>query len=187
MYCRWHETGSLVFALVVDMPQLLLFFSCLVVQVLSAQGSFTIQLEDVEITATRVVRGDGDTYGLGDWYCRYSVALDCDALVLEGKIVFTEKANDFSTISGVFKKRIPVEALERCQYCLVQLDPTEGTVSGPNIGARGYRWFAGEGLIRRAKIQTDVFGTDAGHIGGTIQFAPVRVLVDCLITTVDGG
>lgn len=168
------------------MPYGLLFFFCFCFHSTCAQGSFTLALEDVDITAKRIVRGDGDTYGLGDWFCRYTVTLDGSAVVLEGKITFWEKANDFSTISGVFKKRIPVPALERCKHCVVQLDPTEGTVSGPNIGARGYRWFAGQGLIRQANIQTDVFGTDAGHIGGTIQFAPVRVLVDCLITTVDG-
>ncbi|HAD12905.1 MAG TPA: hypothetical protein DCF33_10770, partial [Saprospirales bacterium] len=151
---------------------------------MKGQESFTILLEDADIQATKIVRGDGDTYGLGDWHCRYSVSLQENAILLEGRIVFSEKANDHSIIAGTFKKRIQVEALERCRHCVIQLDPSEGTVSGPNIGARGYRWFAGQGLIRKAKIQTDVFGEDAGYIGGTIQFVPVRVLVDCLITTV---
>ena len=66
-------------------------------------------------------------------------------------------------------------ALERCRHCQVTLGETSGSVSGPNIGARGYRWFDGQGLVRRAKIQTDVFGADAGKIGGAIQFAPIQI------------
>jgi hypothetical protein len=147
----------------------------------AAQQSFDIALPDVQIVADRLLRGDGDTYGLGDWQCSFTVSLDGTALKLEGKILFAERANDFTTIVGEYHQRIEVSALARCQHCLVQLDETYGTVSGPNIGARGYRWFGGQGLVRRAKIQTDTFGEDAGHIGGTLQFAPVRVLVDCLI------
>jgi hypothetical protein len=175
-----------VLALGFFMRLLLILLCCFYTATITGQESFTIFLEDADIQAANIVRGDGDTYGLGDWHCRYTVSLQENAIMLEGRIVFSEKANDYSTIVGNFKKRIPVEALERCRHCVVQLDPSEGTVSGPNIGARGYRWFTGQGLIRRAKIQTDVFGEDAGHIGGIIQFAPVRVLVDCLITTTEG-
>ncbi|MCC7465318.1 MAG: hypothetical protein IT261_03570 [Saprospiraceae bacterium] len=164
------------------MPFLIPFLLLIGVCPLGAQESFVIQLDEVEITASRIVRGDGDTYGLGDWHCRFGVSLSGSMVLLEGRIIFAEKANDHTTIVGTFKKQIPVKALEACQHCIIQLDPAEGTVSGTNIGARGYRMFAGQGLIRRASIQTDVFGQDAGHIGGTIQFAPVRVLVDCLIT-----
>lgn len=146
---------------------------------LNAQASFRIQLPDAEITADRIVRGDGDTYGLGDWHCVFTVALADTLLKVDGKISFTEKANDFTTIVGEYHQLVPVGQLERCRHCVVTLDETEGKVSGLNFGARGYRWFAGKGLVRRAKIQSDVFGTDAGFIGGTIQFAPIRVLVDC--------
>lgn len=168
------------------MPFLILFILFFGICPIAAQESFVLQLDEVEITAGRIVRGDGDTYGLGDWHCRFEVSLTESTVLLEGRIVFAEKANDHTTISGTFKKYIPVKELEACRHCVIQLDPAEGTVSGPNIGARGYRMFAGQGLIRRAHIQTDVLGQDAGRIGGTVQFAPIRVLVDCLIT-MDGG
>lgn len=146
-----------------------------------AQKSFSISLPDAKIMANRIVRGDGDTYGLGDWRCDFNVALDGTDLKIDGKISFTEKANDFTTIVGEYHQRIRVGQLEGCKHCKVSLDETYGTVSGPNIGARGYRWFGGQGLVRRAKIQTDIFGEDAGNIGGTIQFAPLRVRVNCVI------
>jgi hypothetical protein len=144
-----------------------------------AQESFVVQLPEVEIYADRVLRGDADTYGLGDWRCSFSVTLDSTALLLQGYISFTEKAHDFTTIVGEYRRRIELGELQRCRHCNVTLAGNEGKVSGPNIGARGYRWFAGDKLIRRARIQTDVFGSDAGRIGGMIQFEPLQVLVDC--------
>jgi hypothetical protein len=144
-----------------------------------AQESFVVQLPEVEIYADRVLRGDADTYGLGDWRCKFSVTLDSTGLLLKGYISFTEKAHDFTTIVGEYRQRIELGELKRCRSCNVTLAGNEGKVSGSNIGARGYRWFSGEKLIRRARIQTDVFGSDAGQIGGAIQFAPLQVLVDC--------
>lgn len=146
---------------------------------LVAQESFSIALPDAQITAHRIVQGDGDTYGLGDWRCAFTVTLEGTVLKVDGKIRFAENANDFTTIVGEYHQQVEVGALEHCRQCLVSLDESQGTVTGPNIGARGYRWFAGQGLIRRARIQTDIFGEDAGNIGGTIQFAPIRVLVEC--------
>jgi len=150
-----------------------------------AQQSFNLELPDIQITANRVLRGDGDTYGLGDWKSTFTVALDGTILKVDGTISFTEKANDFTTIVGEYHQRIEVRALERCRHCQVSLGETTGAVSGPNIGARGYRWFGGQGLVRWAKIQTDVFGEDVGNIGGTIQFVPIRILVDCSIASND--
>lgn len=161
----------------------LVFWSSFVAAEMPAQQSFNIELPDVQITANRVVRGDGDTYGLGDWKSSFTVALDGAMLKVDGTITFTEKANDFTTIVGEYHQRIAVGALERCRHCQVSLGETQGSVAGPNIGSRGYRWFNGQGLLRRASIQTDVFGEDAGSIGGTIQFAPIRVLVDCFIAS----
>ncbi len=166
-------------------PKTLFLSACLVATGATAQQSFSIQLPDAQIIANRVVRGDGDTYGLGDWKCAFTVALDGTQLKVDGKISFTEKANDFTTIVGEYHQSVPVGALERCRHCLVSLDETQGTVTGPNIGARGYRWFNGQGLLRRARIQTDTFGNDTGNIGGTVQFAPIRVLVDCSIAKGD--
>lgn len=147
----------------------------------SAQRSLSIQLPDAQITADRITRGDGDTYGLGDWQCAFTVKLVGTVLHLNGTIMFTEKANDFTTIVGEYHRRISVGELERCRTCQISLGETYGTANGPNIGARGYRWFGGQGLVRRAKIQTDTFGNDAGHIGGVVQFTPVRILIECLV------
>ncbi|MDX1910103.1 MAG: hypothetical protein SFV22_01390 [Saprospiraceae bacterium] len=154
----------------------LLFFLPLVIR---AQESFVLQLPDVNIYADRLLRGDADTYGLGDWRCNFNVRLDGDGLILEGNISFTEGANDFTTITGEFRQRLEVGELKHCRHCMVRLATNTGTVSGPNIGARGYRWFEGKKLIKRARIQTDTFGADIGHIGGIIRFAPLQVLVDC--------
>ncbi len=146
-----------------------------------AQQSINLELPDMQISADRILRGDGDTYGLGDWKCTFTLSLDGSTLNVAGIITFTENANDFTTIVGTYQQQIVVEELARCRYCGITLAETRGTVSGPNIGARGYRWFQGQGLIRRAKIRTDVFGEDVGNIGGTIQFEPVRVLLDCSV------
>ncbi len=162
-------------------PSILCCLACLLASGLLAQQSFNFQIPDAQIRADRVLRGDGDTYGLGDWTCTFTIALEGTELVINGKIRFTERANDFTTIVGEYHQRIFVGELERCRHCNVSLVESYGQVSGPNIGARGYRWFDGQRLIRRANIQTDVFGSDAGQIGGTVQFMPVRILVDCSI------
>jgi hypothetical protein len=161
--------------------KMLLLFACLLANSVFAQQSFSIELPDVEIRANRIVRGDGDTYGLGTWKSTFTVSLEGSRLKVDGQISFVEKANDFTTIVGEYHQRIPVGALEGCRHCDVSLDETHGSVSGPNIGARGYRWFNGQGLVRRARIQTDVVGDDPGKIGGTIQFVPIRILVDCSV------
>jgi hypothetical protein len=144
-----------------------------------AQRDLLIRLPDVKITADRIIRGDGDTYGLGDWRCAFTLKLEGAELLLDGAIVFSENANDFTTIVGEYHRRIAVGELERCRTCKITLDETYGTVSGPNIGARGYRWFGGQGLVRRANVQTDTFGEDARRIGGTVQFRPLKIRIDC--------
>ncbi len=145
-----------------------------------AQQIIPVRLPDAVITANRIIRGDGDTYGLGDWRCAFTATVDGLYLKIDGVITFTEKANDFTTIVGEYHRRIYIRQLEKCQSCDVSLLGASGVVDGPNIGARGYRWFGGKGMVRRAYIQTDVFGKDAGQIGGKVQFAPLKVSVKCL-------
>jgi len=85
------------------MPSLqntLTFCACLLAATPYAQQSFDITLPDVQIIAERVVRGDGDTYGMGDWHCAFNVSLEGPVLKIDGNISFTEKANDFTTIVG---------------------------------------------------------------------------------------
>jgi len=163
------------------MPTKLRLLFCLLVgnYTGSAQTVFLYQIPDANITADKVTKGDGDTYGLGDWRCNVKAMLEGTVLKVSGDIVFTEKANDFSTIVGHFEQNYPVQALEQCKQCTILIDEPAGSVSGPNVGARGYKWYRGQGLIRKAKIQTDVFGADEGHIGGIIRFAPIRLVVHC--------
>lgn len=157
----------------------LLFCALLVPAPARAQRSFQIDLPDVDFMADKILRGDADTYGLGDWSCTFRVSLDGNFLQIEGTIVFSERANDFTVITGAFSRRVEVGELEKCRLCNVALEDIEGVVAGPNIGARGYRWYKGQGIIRRARIVTDTFGDDTGRIGGTIQFTPIRVAVRC--------
>lgn len=146
----------------------------------TAQQTVLVNLPDIYITADKITRGDSDTYGLGDWTCSFKLELEGTVLKVDGSIIFSEKANDFTTIVGEYHEEIPVKELEKCRSCSFSLEDSYGVVSGPNIGARGYRWYQGQGLIRRAKIITDTFGDDAGRIGGTVQFEPVRVVVRCM-------
>ncbi len=144
-----------------------------------SQTPLLIQLPDVPITADKVVRGDGDTYGFGDWHCRFKASMEGPSVVVEGELVFSENANDFTTIVGTVHRRFKFAELEACRHCRVVLDEPTGSVGGINIGARGARWYRGQGLVRRAKMTTDTFGEDVGRVGGVIQFAPLRVLVQC--------
>lgn len=152
---------------------------CATSGMVTAQSSFFIHLPDVQIMADRITHGDGDTYGLGDWQCAFTATLEGTYLLLDGTIIFAEKANDLTTIIGQYHRRIQVRELGHCHNCKVKLSKTYGVVRGPNIGARGYRWFRGQGLIHRAYIQTDTFGDDASRIGGTVQFSRLRVSVEC--------
>jgi hypothetical protein len=144
-----------------------------------AQQTIEINIPDLEIVANRIERGDGDTYGLGDWRCAVKVRLEGTTLFLDGKITFWEKTNDFTTISGEIHEQINVPELATCRFCEISIENFNGSTNGENFGARGYRWFDGRGIIRRAKIRTDIFGEDAGQIGGVLQFEPIRAVVRC--------
>lgn len=144
-----------------------------------APTTLSIPLSDVHIVADQLVRGDDDIYGLGDWRCQFKVSLEGRMLKIEGEIVFAEKANDFTTIRGSYYREIPVVEPGQYPSCQLELEEPTGLVSGPNIGARGYRWYKGEGLIRQARIITDTFGPDTGRIGGTVQLEPLRIRMSC--------
>jgi hypothetical protein len=146
---------------------------------LFAQPALVVRLPDVSITADRVLRGDADTYGSGDWYCTFQLTLEGPVAVLEGYIAFHEKANDSTVIVGRVRRCIALPEQEPYPWCALEAELNNGIVRGPNIGARGPRWYAGRGLIRRAYIVTDTFGNDAGRIGGRVQFRPVVVRLRC--------
>ncbi len=142
-----------------------------------AQDTLVVNLPDVNIFAGKVTRGDADVYGLGDWICKFEVeALGGAKLLLKGIISFSEKANDQTTIVGKYEQVLSLKALEPYAYHRLQLLSPFGKVGGPNIGARGFRWFDGEGIIQKAYIQTDTFGEDAGRIGGTVRFHPIVIV-----------
>lgn len=146
----------------------------------AAQPILTLHLPDVSITANRLVKGDADIYGLGNWHCTFHLELDGQKVLLKGYIVFSEKANDSTVIIGQVKQELAWTALEGYELCARVLDLNSGSVGGSNIGARGARWYAGHGLIRRAYVVTDTFGNDVGRIGGLVQFRPVKVYLSCL-------
>jgi hypothetical protein len=167
----------LMFEFLIAMRLLFFSFFGMLAGVVTAQLPIVVQLPDVQLTANRLVRGDGDTYGLGDWACTFRLSIDSCYLRVDGQVVFAEKANDFTTIVGECHELIPLEVLKKNPQYHLRLERNFGSVAGSNIGARGYRWFAGTGVVRRANIQTDTFGNDVGRIGGTVQFHPVRILV----------
>jgi hypothetical protein len=148
-----------------------------------AQSDITIQipLPDAAIYANHLTKGDGDIYGLGDWFAHFTLSIDSHVLVVRGSVIFAEKTNDYTTISGTYEQRIEVEALRHCRFCAPELVENTGFVGGPNVGARGYRWYSGKGLVKNAYIVTDTFGTDVGRIGGTVRFAPVSIRLFCAL------
>lgn len=141
------------------------------------QKNLTLQLKEVTIIADKVLKGDADTYGLGNWTCSFTLTLENDQLIVDGSILFSENANDGTKIEGRYRGQIPLSPEQlACKGCRYELVETAGSVSGPNIGVRGYRNFEGTGLIKRARIRTDIFGDDAGKIGGVIRFRPVELV-----------
>ncbi|MBX2930304.1 MAG: hypothetical protein KF852_20905 [Saprospiraceae bacterium] len=146
---------------------------------LTAQEVVSINIPDVEIIADRLIHGDADTYGLGDWSCSFRLSRTNDTLVLKGEIIFSERANDHTIIAGYYRQYIPAPELQKYAGCSVVLSAEKGKVSGPNIGARGYRWFKGSDLINKAYIRTDTFGMDVGKIGGTVKFNEVSLTIYC--------
>ncbi len=148
-----------------------------------AQSNIALQvpLPDAVIYADQLTKGDGDVYGLGDWSANFTLTIDSHVLVVRGSMIFTEKANDHTTIVGNFEQRIEVEALKNCRFCAAELVENTGFVQGPNVGARGYRWYSGKGLVKNAYIMTDTFGTDVGLIGGVVRFAPVSIRLFCAL------
>lgn len=162
----------------------------LVSELLTAQPfpTLTISLPDVEIVADQLVRGDHDVYGLGDWHCSFSFKLEKNVIKVYGEIVFSEKAHDFTTIRGTYYKELAIADADKYPACEMKLNVSEGTVSGPNVGARGHRWYKGSGVIRQAHIITDTFGMDTGKIGGTIQFEPLEIVLNCVYAAIpDAG
>ena len=149
----------------------------------NAQHFIEINIPDAQIIANKITNGDGDVYGKGDWYCSFTAKIEDDVLVINGKICFSEKANDFTTIVGTYQSRIVVAELQKCRHCEVSLETEAGSVSGVNAGARGYQLYNGSGIIKSAKIVTDTFGNDAGNIGGKIKFVPIRINILCLFAS----
>lgn len=146
----------------------------------NAQHFIEVNIPDAQIWADKITNGDGDVFGKGDWSCTFTAKIDDDFLVIDGKISFAEKANDFTTIVGTYHNRILVAELQKCRHCEVSLDTDLGKVSGPNAGARGTQMYIGKGIIKSAKIVTDTFGNDNGNIGGKVKFNPIQINILCL-------
>jgi hypothetical protein len=146
---------------------------------LRSQKMLTIPLPDFEFFADKLSSGDCDLYGLGSWQCEISIKIEGAYLLIKAKAVFSEDNPDYTIIEGAYSKRIYVEELAKYAHCDLEQEQFSGSVSGKNIGARGYRWYNGSGMVKRAWIATDTFGCDVGKVGGTIQLHPLRVSVQC--------
>ena len=157
---------------------LILFLSC-VCWALGAQQTLWIALPDAHIVADRLTKGDCDTYGLGDWHCRFTATIEDSLIVLNGSISFSENANDYTTIVGAWRSELYVAELARCSKCRLILHDNSGQVSGKNIGARGYQTVVGKGMIRKARVLSDTFGCDAGKLGAYLSFRPILLAIHC--------
>lgn len=173
------STGSAYAAFYMKKLMLFTLLSSFLPFLLRSQKMLTIPLPDLEVFADKLRSGDCDLYGLGNWQCEVSVKIDGAYLVLKTKAVFSEDNPDYTVIEGGSSKKIYVEELAKYTFCDLELEQFSGSVNGKNIGARGYRWYYGNGMIKKAWIVTDTFGCDVGKVGGTIQLHPLRVNVQC--------
>jgi hypothetical protein len=143
-----------------------------------AQEVCTIQIPDQTLFADQMLNGDGDLYGLGSWQIHVNVEVIQRELVIRAEIIFSEDANDQTTIMGIKEWSIPIGKVNQENLRLVI--PATGHASGKNIGARGTRTWQGFGLIEKVHICTDTFGTDTGKVGGTLVFRPIELTYEVL-------
>ena len=161
------------------------YFICFFSLSAYAQETISIQIPDFDIYANQLMRGDADTYGLGNFKLKIEASVVDGKLYLSSKLKFEEGANDFTTIRGEFTQMFEVKRLTQCRTCEIKLENYLGTIEGDNFGARGYRVFKGDGLFESATIQTDTFGTDTGKIGGRVKMKPIQIIIQCLYAQVD--
>ena len=60
---------------------------------LFAQSSLSINIPDLEIRADKLIQGDADTYGRGDWKCEVTVHIIEDTINVTGNIIFSENGS----------------------------------------------------------------------------------------------
>lgn len=153
--------------------------------VAQTEYSVRIQIPEMQIYADRLVRGDEELWGLGDWECVWDIELSGDSIYIRGKILFRELANDMSVFVGKVERRIRAEELAQCPFCTLDDFVQQGCISGKNAGAVGYRRYRGVGIVRSGFIQTDTFGPDLGKVGGTVRFRPMEVPLRCSVAGVN--
>jgi len=147
---------------------------------LFAQSSLSINIPDLEIRADKLIQGDADTYGRGDWKCEVTVHIIEDTINVTGSIIFSENEADRTIIKGDFRKVFVSPMLRKFQSCELDEKKINGDAGGLNFGSREPVWVKGKGLIKRIKIRTDTFGNDIGKIGGILKFNPIILNYECL-------
>jgi len=147
---------------------------------LHAQHQIIINLPNIEIKGDKLMHGDADTYGRGIWKCEVNAKIVGDSILIAGSILFAENEADRTLIKGDFKKLLFCPSLQKFQNCHHEPDEINGSVGGPNYGAREPLWIKGNGLIHKIKIRTDTFGEDVGKIGGVLHFNPMILNIECL-------
>jgi hypothetical protein len=157
--------------------------SLFLVTALYSQDTINVQISPIDLYANELTRGDGDLYGLGSFQIESQIKLSGAEVQINLYMRFEEGAHDFTTIIG---QKTTTETLPELLPCLSQrcriIGPI-GSLNNQNIGARGYRNFAGTGHLKSAYVQTDTFGSDVGQIGGQIKFDTLRIVIDPIAVT----
>lgn len=165
-----------LFYITLNMRSIFLSITLLLIllSTLAGQRSSTLQLPDIQLFADQHTRGDEDLYGLGTWQISATAHQLGDSVCISLTIKFCEDVHDFTTMKGarIVMVALP-EGVNTSETLL--MDQSFSDVRGPNIGARGFQNFQGNGMIEEVIICTDTFGTDTGKVGGTIRFKPIRL------------
>lgn len=66
---------------------------------LAAQEAAIIKIPDKEIIADRLIRGNGDTYSMGDCWCSFRLSRTNDMLMLNGEMMAAQKSQSSSSSS----------------------------------------------------------------------------------------
>ena len=139
-----------------------------------AQETLILHIPDTEIWADKLLSGDADIYGLGNWQCDFSATIIGHYLWIHGKITFSEQANDHTVIVGTVHRCFNIKTLSKQSgYEIIGMKTNKGNAHGMNIGARGYTTFLGGGIVKTATFVTDTFGNDVGKVGGKVKFMPL--------------
>lgn len=144
-----------------------------------AQQTIRVPLPSIEIWADKLEHGDCDTFGKGTWMCSVETEIEGDELTISAKIWFLENSGDSTRITGAATRKMKIPSLKDYSACTILNKGGSGRLNGVNIGARSFRNYEGQGIIRSGYIQTDTHGCDVGKIGGKLTLKPLYLKIYC--------